>query len=719
MGVPHNSESGPVPSAVLDPISVGSTVAPKPSMDEESIALDALYGQGAASRIRDAKCLVVGAGGVGCEVLKNIAFAGFRTATVIDLDTIDVSNLNRQFLFRRESVGKPKAETAASAIRSMQPAISIEGIVANIKDPRFGVNYFKSFNIVCNALDNLDARRHVNRMCLAAKIPLIESGSTGYNGNCSVHSPDVECYDCNTRPAAKSYAVCTIRSTPEKPVHCIVWAKSLWDLIFGPDDDGNLLADLDGGGNAPKTSENHSPDGVHIRDGSQPASAKSPAKRVRYCHQEPAHEFADRVCARVFVDDIAEQAAMKEMWTTRKPPTTFDLTSVCGKDQTDLSKINLLEQRVWDRDECARIFRAVLIHMVESRLKEIGTISFDKDDSDALAFVVAAANLRADAYGVPCSSPFSVKGIAGNIVHAVATTNAIVGGLVVLEALKVIASEGSIEKSRNTYVTRKLVGSRSRKLLNSEPLSKPKPNCFVCSKGQLILTIDTEKSTLKMLIDYVLLKKLSVLEPSVYVSSGSFYNLLYECGAGLEEDEISDYSANKEKTLAELRATSGSQLSIEDLHQNLKCVLHVSHKAGCEEDKPVEDRFLLEGAAPVASTSNGSLVTGVYSDPNLNKEKVHDLDEIEVVEDTVGETRKVKHVAPEKAILIDRLNTEKKKSDDIAVINLVDNKVSVNGTGNSRESDELSRKRKIDGEADTGNSPKRSKENPTDEAGTM
>ena len=62
----------------------------------------------------------------------------------------------------------------------------IEAHHANIKDPQFNVSWFKSFAIVFNALDNLEARRHVNKMCLAADVPLIESGTTGFNGQVQV-----------------------------------------------------------------------------------------------------------------------------------------------------------------------------------------------------------------------------------------------------------------------------------------------------------------------------------------------------------------------------------------------------------------------------------------------------------------------------------------------------------------------------------------------------
>ncbi|KAG5900436.1 hypothetical protein JTB14_029322 [Gonioctena quinquepunctata] len=73
--------------------------------------------------IPKSKVLVVGAGGIGCEVLKNLALSGFQDIEIIDLDTIDVSNLNRQFLFRKEHVGKPKAVVARESILSYNPNI--------------------------------------------------------------------------------------------------------------------------------------------------------------------------------------------------------------------------------------------------------------------------------------------------------------------------------------------------------------------------------------------------------------------------------------------------------------------------------------------------------------------------------------------------------------------------------------------------------------------
>ena len=121
--------------------------------------------------------------------------------------------------------------------------MKLEAHHANIKDTRFNIDFFHSFDLVFNALDNLDARRHVNKMCLAADVVLIESGTTGFNGQVQVIKKVIvlnsaaildadldkgksECYDCNPKEIPKSFPVCTIRSTPSQAIHCIVWAKS-------------------------------------------------------------------------------------------------------------------------------------------------------------------------------------------------------------------------------------------------------------------------------------------------------------------------------------------------------------------------------------------------------------------------------------------------------------------------------------------------------------
>lgn len=98
------------------------------------------------------------------------------------------------------------------------------------------------------ALDNAETRSFVNNYCMALDIPVLDAGTTGYKGQAFLLKKSLtRCYDCNPKETTqKTFAVCTIRTLPEKPIHCITWAKYLFGVLFGPDqdDDNNMLVDL-------------------------------------------------------------------------------------------------------------------------------------------------------------------------------------------------------------------------------------------------------------------------------------------------------------------------------------------------------------------------------------------------------------------------------------------------------------------------------------------
>lgn len=106
-------------------------------------AREAVLGPELYKRVRGARLLVVGAGGIGCELVKDLVMAGFEDLEVVDLDTIDVSNLNRQFLFRAHHVGQPKAVVAREAVLAFNPRARIVAHHDNIKAPQFGLDYYK------------------------------------------------------------------------------------------------------------------------------------------------------------------------------------------------------------------------------------------------------------------------------------------------------------------------------------------------------------------------------------------------------------------------------------------------------------------------------------------------------------------------------------------------------------------------------------------------
>ena len=95
-----------------------------------------------------------------------------------------------------------------------------------------GDSYLKmatSISLFCQNPDDDEYDYHVNRMCLAADVPLIESGTAGYDGQVElIKKGKTQCYECEPKPPQKTFPGCTIRNTPSEPIHCIVWAKHLF-----------------------------------------------------------------------------------------------------------------------------------------------------------------------------------------------------------------------------------------------------------------------------------------------------------------------------------------------------------------------------------------------------------------------------------------------------------------------------------------------------------
>ncbi|XP_072960935.1 SUMO-activating enzyme subunit 2-like [Typha angustifolia] len=549
--------------------------------------------------IKNAKVLMVGVGGIGCELLKNLALAGFQDIHIIDMDTIEVSNLNRQFLFRQSHVGKSKAKVARDAILKFRPHINITPYHANIKDPQFSTDFFKQFSVVLNALDNLNARRHVNRLCLAAEVPLVESGTTGFLGQVTIHvKGKTECYECHGKPTPKTYPVCTITSTPSKFVHCIIWAKDLlFPKLFGARDMAN---DLD----------------VHSDDGS---STSKPRDIFEQSPNDNPEQYGRKIYDHVFGHNTEDALANEDTWKNRNRPRPIYITDVlpdkltqenvylkdCKNQDSTLSAMFSLglsdPQEVWCLAENSRIFLEALRLFIEKREKDIGNLNFDKDDQLALEFVTAAANIRASSYGIPLHSLFEAKGIAGNIVHAVATTNAIIAGLITIEAIKLI--EGDLQKSRMTYCLEH--PSREMLLMPVKPF-EPNKSCYVCSKTPLLLEVNTYTTTLRDVVEKIVKSKLGMNLPLVMQSS----TLIFEDGDDLEENVAAIYALNLDKVLDEFLTpiTTGTQLTVEDFQQELSCDINIRHREEFDEDKEPEGMVLsgwTNSTEKGQTTSNG------------------------------------------------------------------------------------------------------------------
>jgi adenylyltransferase/sulfurtransferase len=147
-------------------------------------------------KLAAAKVLVVGAGALGNEVLKNLALLGVGTTLVIDLDTVEPSNLSRSVLFRAEDGGRPKAEAAAQRAREINPEVTIVprhgDVITDV-----GLGTFAAVDVVIGCLDNREARLWVNRQCWKVGTPWVDAGIQEIQGVVKVFvPPGSACYEC-------------------------------------------------------------------------------------------------------------------------------------------------------------------------------------------------------------------------------------------------------------------------------------------------------------------------------------------------------------------------------------------------------------------------------------------------------------------------------------------------------------------------------------------
>jgi molybdopterin/thiamine biosynthesis adenylyltransferase len=147
-------------------------------------------------RLRDARVLVVGAGALGNEVLKNLALVGLGTIYVIDLDEVELSNLSRSVLFRSEDGGQPKAEVATRRARELNPEITMIPVYGDVITD-LGLGLFAEVDLVIGCLDNREARLWVNRQCWKVSTPWIDAGIQEIQGVVKVFvPPESACYEC-------------------------------------------------------------------------------------------------------------------------------------------------------------------------------------------------------------------------------------------------------------------------------------------------------------------------------------------------------------------------------------------------------------------------------------------------------------------------------------------------------------------------------------------
>ncbi|POW17041.1 hypothetical protein PSTT_00777, partial [Puccinia striiformis] len=532
--------------------------------------LETLFGARTRDRIRNCSVLVIGTGGIGCELLKNLVCTGFG-----NYHHIDTSNLNRQFLFQKKHLKRPKAIVARETASAFNPDVTIHALHANVMDPQFDQAYFKSFDLVLNALDNLAARRHVNKMCVMTKVPLIESGTAGYNGQVQPIRSYVPFAQHHLRPYIASSGRRTTFShnclDPKMKMKERIWTKlSKMAKAVSPCMWRNSVLHLK---EASIRADSRLPS---IENSEEVETLKEEVKRMKEIRaQLDSPEMSKIVFEKLFQEDIKRLLMMEDMWEHRRAPTPLNYDQLASQElnQPDNGHQNqqavpsagcLKDQQTLTLKNSFDLFCSSLLALGKRIQSDAAhePLRWDKDDDDALDFVTAASNLRATIFDISQKTRFDVKEMAGNIIPAIATTNSAVSALIVFQAINILSQSKEQDKTTQKDIEaneggqpdhlpriaacRPWYSKTAERMIVAGSIDPPNPHCEVCQVVYSTVHVHPD-CTLKEFIKQVLKGKLydDEDEESITIQEGD--RLLYD----------PDYTDNSIKTFKELSLIDG------------------------------------------------------------------------------------------------------------------------------------------------------------------
>jgi ubiquitin-activating enzyme E1 len=430
-------------------------------------------------KLQQSHVFIVGSGAIGCELLKHLAMLNVGNVIITDMDNIEKSNLNRQFLFRNEHIGMSKSEIAKKSILEMNPNMNITACTTKVSEETVQIyndKFFEKITCVMNALDNIKTRLFVDDLCVKNEIPLIDSGTLGTKGNVQVIIPhNTESYGSSVDPPEQDIPLCTIKHFPYSIEHTIEWSRNLFEGIFT---------------NAPKNFLKYKQN-TNCKNNMTSTDEEELLNDVTFVHSNSVINdiecinFGYKMFVKYFVTNInkiCEEYPCNKLnddgtrfWSgIKKFPNPF-----CEKDLLQYDDIcNFVEScaNLWaivfklpkiPRTKIATyIIKKINYPIKETKEKkakfptsdmidyDVQFIEFEKDcDTNYhMDFITSASNLRAINYSIKPIDKFETKKIAGKIIPSLATTTSLISALAIIEFIKIVQFGNTSKKYVNTFV---------------------------------------------------------------------------------------------------------------------------------------------------------------------------------------------------------------------------------------------------------------------------
>ncbi|WP_375749741.1 molybdopterin-synthase adenylyltransferase MoeB [Vibrio sp. HN007] len=181
--------------------------------------------------LKQGSILIIGAGGLGCASSQYLATAGVGTITIVDFDTVELSNLQRQVLHSDSTIGMKKVDSAAQSLRALNPNIVVNTIDRRLEDQELS-DLISQHSVVLDATDNVDTRNQLNQLCYQSKTPLVSGAAIRMEGQISVftYQDNAPCYQCLSALFGANALTC-VEAGIMAPVVGIVGATQAMEAI--------------------------------------------------------------------------------------------------------------------------------------------------------------------------------------------------------------------------------------------------------------------------------------------------------------------------------------------------------------------------------------------------------------------------------------------------------------------------------------------------------